>query len=358
MARTRSGFLSKTGLSPKGGVLFFAAGAAGVALAAALHYGARRTERANPPLGKFIDVDGVQLHYIERGEGQPVVLLHGQGLTAIDFETSGLLDLLSAKYRVIAFDRPGYGYSSRPRGKLWGPAAQAKLLRNALGRLGVERPTVVGHSWGTLVAIAMALEYPDYVRSLALLSGYYYPSLRFDVGLLSPPAIPVVGHIMRYTVSPLLGRLTWPLFVRRIFSPAAAAPRFAEFPVAMTLRPWQLRASAAEAALLIPAAAALRRRYAQLTLPVIIVAGAADRYVSTRWHSGRLHRKLPGSALRLVPGVGHMVHYSAPSEVIDAIDWAANADRARLTTEESVSVPQARTLGEQSRPTGNYLTGH
>ncbi|MBA2690082.1 MAG: alpha/beta hydrolase, partial [Burkholderiales bacterium] len=238
---------------------------------------------------------------------------------------SGVLDLAASNYRVIAFDRPGYGYSERPRSKLWSPRAQAELLRKALQRLDVERPIVLGHSWGTLVAIAMALQYPAEVRSLVLLSGYYFPTVRLDVPFAAQPAIPLLGDIMRYTVSPLLGRLIWPGLIKRMFAPANVPVHFKAFPVWMSLRPSQLRASAAESALMIPAVIALRRRYRELTMPVVIMAGADDRYVSARHHSERLHEELPHSDLRLAPGAGHMVHHLVPHEVMAAIDSAAEA---------------------------------
>src|SRR3712207_1589809 len=108
-----------------------------------------------------------------------------------DFTVSGLVDRLASRYREIAIDRPGYGYSTRPR-QLWTPRAHAGLFRDALAALGVGRATVLGHSWGTLVAVALALESLALVRGLVLLSGYYHPTLRADVFLLSPPAIPVI----------------------------------------------------------------------------------------------------------------------------------------------------------------------
>ena len=89
--------------------------------------------------------------------GETVVLLHGNGAMAEDFAISGLLDRLARRHRVVAFDRPGYGHSSRPRSTIWTAAAQGRLMRNALRQLGVARPVVVGHSWGTLVAAALAL---------------------------------------------------------------------------------------------------------------------------------------------------------------------------------------------------------
>lgn len=289
-------------------------------------YRTRKTERANPPLGKFMNVDGVRLHYVERGQGQPLVLLHGNGSMMQDFDISGLVELASADYRVIVFDRPGYGYSSRPRGiRIWNPKAQAQLLRKALQRLQVERPVVVGHSWGTLVALALALEYPAHVRSLVLLSGYYFPTFRPDVALFAPPAIPLIGDVMRYTISPLLGRLIWPGLLRTIFGPPPTPPRFkGQFPVWMALRPSQLRASAAESALMIPWAIKLRRRYHEIKMPVVIMAGSKDRFVSAK-HSARLHAAVPQSDFRLAPGMGHMVHHEAPREVRQAIDIAAAA---------------------------------
>src|SRR5215207_7346494 len=106
------------------------------------------------PLGRFIGVDGVRVHYIARGKGRPVVLIHGNGTMAEDFVICGLVDQLAKSYRVIAIDRPGFGHTDRPRHRVWTAAAQAHLLHRVLERLNVERPVIVGHSWGTLVALA------------------------------------------------------------------------------------------------------------------------------------------------------------------------------------------------------------
>jgi pimeloyl-ACP methyl ester carboxylesterase len=268
----------------------------------------------------------VRLHYLERGHGRPLVLLHGEGDMLQDFSLSGLIDIAADDYRVIAFDRPGYGYSQRPRTTIWTPQAQAKLLHKALRQLGVEQPVIVGHSWGTLVAIALALDFPDDVQSLVLLSGYYYPTPRADVALLSPPAIPLVGDLMRYTISPLISRALWPAVRHRMFGPARVPKRYAnEFPVWMALRPSQLRASAAEALLLIPATFSLRRRYHELTMPVVLMAGESDRHVDFHTQSERLHRQLPHSTLHITADGGHMLHHFAQDEVMAAIDQAVHA---------------------------------
>ena len=142
---------------------------AALALSALVNrYLAKKAERANPPIGRFITVNGVRLHYVERGTGTPLVLLHGNGSMIEDFQSSGLIDLAAKKYRVIAFDRPGFGHSDRPRSTIWTPEAQADLIAAALKEIGVPRAIVLGHSWGTLVALALAMKYPQEVQALVL----------------------------------------------------------------------------------------------------------------------------------------------------------------------------------------------
>jgi pimeloyl-ACP methyl ester carboxylesterase len=163
------------------------------------------------------------------------------------------------------------------------PQAQARLLNEALRQLGVDRAVVLGHSWGTLVAVALAANHPHTVRSPVLLSGFYFPRFRFDALFFSPPAIPLVGDVLRYTISPVLGLLIMPLLLRTIFGPPPVPARFKErFPLSLALRPWQIRASAAEAGLMIPCAARLRRHYRELPQPVMIMPGTDDR-IATTW---------------------------------------------------------------------------
>ncbi|MDB5809628.1 MAG: alpha/beta hydrolase [Betaproteobacteria bacterium] len=329
-------------------IALFAALACAVS-AIAIKIRAHEAERANPPRGKFVEVDGVCLHYRERGEGPPVVLLHGNGTMLQDYDISGLPALASQRYRTIEFDRPGFGHSDRPRGKRWGPRAQAALFRKAFERLGIVRPVVVGHSWGTQVALALALDHPAQVRSVVLLSGYYFPTFRLDVFFLSAPALPVIGDFMRYTISPWLGRLMWSSFVKKAFAPSAVPPRFAAFPMWMSLRPSQLRAAAAESALMIPDAFAFQSRYSELKMPVFIMAGAGDRIVDTRRQSMRLHRALPHSQLFVIPDAGHMIHHVVPQQVLGVIDAA---DRAAAVDNVTSIMPQLPETG-RSMPAHN-----
>ncbi|MGH1575334.1 alpha/beta fold hydrolase [Methylobacterium sp. P31] len=304
-------------------------GSAAVLGASALFTAAktREAERQTPPIGEFLTVDGVRLHYIERGRGEPLVLIHGNGMMIQDFLASGIVDDLANRYRVIIIDRPGYGYSDRPRG-LWTPRAHATLYQKALQQLGVTRAVVLGHSWGALVAVALALQAPQLVRSLVLASGYYYPTLRADVMLSSPVAIPGIGDVMRHTVSPVVGRLLQPAMIKAMFAPAAVPERFdREFPKPMMLRPVQLRASAEDAALMTPVTVELEKHYRDLKLPVVIIAGGDDQIVDLERQSKRLHNELPDSELVVVPGMGHMIQHLAPRQVIAAIDRASEPVR-------------------------------
>jgi pimeloyl-ACP methyl ester carboxylesterase len=307
-----------------------AAAAALASIALLVQRRARRAEQGHPPRGRFLDVDGVRLHYFEQGEGTPVVLLHGNGAMIEDWEISGVPALAAEGHRVIVIDRPGFGHSTRPRRRMWTAAAQAELLHQALKQLGVNRPIVVGHSWGTLAALALALAHPEDVRGLVLVSGYYFPTARADVPLLSPPAIPVLGDVMRYTISPLLGRALAPKIISKVFAPSPVPPRFAaEFPVDLALRPSQIRASAEDTALMIPAATMMNQRYGELGMPIAIMAGAGDEIVDVDRHSQRLHREIPGSELRVIAGGGHMIHHLAPREVVELIRRVEDRSRQR-----------------------------
>jgi pimeloyl-ACP methyl ester carboxylesterase len=271
-------------------------------------------KRRNPPVGRFIECDGVRLHYVEWGDAAApcVVLFHGNGAMIQDFAISGLVDLLARQNRVLCFDRPGFGHSQRPRFRIWTPRAQAALFAKALEQIGVRDPVVVGHSWGTLVAVALGLRGDYSVRGLVLASGYYFPTWRLDVWLLSGPAVPILGDLLRYTVAPIISLAILPLLLRKIFAPRPVPQSFKrEFPISLALRPKQLRAAAEESAFLIPAAAQLQSQYRHIKCPVRLFHGDQDHFIE-REQSRHLHQVLPRSVLHFVKDAGHMVHYADP----------------------------------------------
>jgi pimeloyl-ACP methyl ester carboxylesterase len=285
----------------RGGLLALA----GMALAGAatlVQRQSRQAERAYPPRGQFVTAGGARLHYVARGRGRPVVFLHGNGAMVEDLLISGILDQAAHRYRAVAFDRPGFGHSERPRGRQWTASAQASILPEAFRLLDIERPIVVGHSWGTLVALALGLDYPQQVSGLVLISGYYYPSPRVDVALFSPPAIPLLGDLLNHTVTPFIGEAIAPKLIEKMFAPQGVSPRFAnQFPVALTLRPSQIRAFTEDSAHMVTAAGILGERYRSLFPPTAILAGDADEIVSYR-QAQRLHGDVAGSRLEILKG--------------------------------------------------------
>jgi pimeloyl-ACP methyl ester carboxylesterase len=126
--------------------------------------------------------------------------------------------------------------------------------------------------------------------------------------------------------------------MRKIFGPAEEPQKFKrEFPKGLAVRSSQLRASAAESALLIPSASDLRAKYRELSMPVVIIAGESDRLVETAAQSARLHREVRDSTFHSVPGSGHMVHQTAMSAVMAAIDEAATAGKPKAQTVPSAA---------------------
>ena len=205
---------------------------------------------------------------------------------------------------------------------MWTPDAQAELIRRALERLGVSHAIVLGHSWGASVAVALALKAPKLVRGLVLASGYYYPTLRPDVIAMSAPALPLAGDLLLHTVAPLMSRLMWPLMMAKIFGPRSVPDKFGKFPKEMALRPSQIRASAAESGLMIPDAYHFQDRYAELKMPVVIIAGEEDRLIDIDTQSARLHADVKQSTFHRVSDSGHMIHQTATNRVMAAIDEA------------------------------------
>jgi pimeloyl-ACP methyl ester carboxylesterase len=289
-----------------------------------------------PTTFDFITIERTRLRYLDRGSGAPVVLLHGNGSMIEDYISSGIMEQAGPDYRFIAFDRPGFGHSERPRGRLWGPNEQASLIVRALADLEAERPIVVGHSWGALVALAMALESPDSVAGLVLMSGYYYPQSHPDTMTLP---FPFANDVMRHAVR----RMMAPNSLRRVFAPCPVPDQFRRtFPLPLAMRVSQMRAVDEEAAMLHLAAKALSPFYPDLRVPVFIIAGSQDRIVDTERHSARLHRELGVSTFLRVPYCGHMVHHSAPEEVAAAIDQLDQARRLRAATTRAAGTSPGR----------------
>lgn len=130
------------------------------------------------PQATYTHVDGVRLRYVDSAEGNPsdatkptVVLVHG---FASSLETwVSVIPALQPNYRVLAFDLKGFGWSERPQGD-YSNSAQAKLLLGLMRQRGIERASLVGHSWGTSVVLAAVVQAPSKVDRFVLIAPYAY----------------------------------------------------------------------------------------------------------------------------------------------------------------------------------------
>ncbi len=290
---------------------------------------ASAVEAAHPPSGQFVEVNGTRVHAWVAGEGPDVVLIHGAFGSLRDF-TFDLAPRLATRYRVVALDRPGLGYTGRVdagHARAFArtaetPAEQAALLAAAARALGAERPVVVGHSFGGIVAMAWALDQdPAAVVSLA------------GVALPWPGDL---GWIYQVNGTALGGALVAPLLsawapeaqlraaVRATFAPQPMPEGYADhMGLYMPLRLPAFRANARQVNRLRPHVVEMEKRYPALTLPIEIVHGDLDRTVPLAVHSGPLAGMIPSATLTILPGVGHMPHHADSEAAIAAVDRAA-----------------------------------
>ncbi len=144
-----------------------------------------------PPLPEhsaftFADVDypypvayfphgGSQVAYIDQGTGPPVVFIHGQGADLSSF--APVYPALAGHFRIIALDLPGFGKSDKPEPQI-SAEFYSDLIRTMIGELKLERPWLVGHSFGGLVALIYAEAFPADIAGMTLIdsAGFYdYP---------------------------------------------------------------------------------------------------------------------------------------------------------------------------------------
>lgn len=272
-----------------------------------------------------IVVDGLRLRYAESGAGRPVVLIHG-ALTGFEDMMMALGPDLSATHRLIAFDRPGMGGSETGPGlgSLW---AQAALLRKASLAMGLERPVLVGHSFGGSIAMAWAAGHPDEIAGVVALSALIYPEMRLEQLLMGPRAIGPGGDVLSYAAMPLDAMLM-PLLWRAMFLPQPMPDAFAEaFPVDEAGERARLRTTAREALHLTSDLARLVASLPFCSVPVRALAGGSD-LVANPQHSRMLAALTRSGRFEHLPGLGHMIHHFAQPAVAEAIA-SVDADQAR-----------------------------
>jgi uncharacterized protein (TIGR04551 family) len=290
-----------------------------------------------PAGAKFVDVDGVHVHYRDTGEGPAVVLIHGFGASSDSWAT--VTPELASHHRVIAVDLKGFGWTSRPEGD-YSPAAEAQLVWGLLDKLHVTDVAIVGHSWGSSVALAMAVAQPARVRRVALYSAYVYDDQ--------------VPSFFRWAEKPGLGELLFGLYYKQRIEDRAPLAYFDERWVT------QQRVDKVEADLdrpgTVAAALAVARRHhfsglhealKKLTRPVLLLWGENDEVTPLRF-GHRLASELANAEIRVYPRCGHIPMVEAHAQ--STRDLAAFLDK---DVAAPVATPPADPPADPAPPSPN-----
>jgi pimeloyl-ACP methyl ester carboxylesterase len=275
-----------------------------------------------PPLGQFVSVDGLRVHAFVAGTGPDLVMIHGASGNLRDF-TFSLIPKLTDRYRVIAFDRPGLGWSDPLPDANDSPVAQANHLYRAARALDVQNPIVLGHSYGGAVAMAWALEHDD-TAAVVMVSGASMPwegSIWYMHNVMGNP---VGAHTVVPLITAFAGNGTAEAAVQDIFRPDTMPAGYLDYiGASLTMRRASLTANSAQVAGLKPHIIEMAARYPALTLPIELIHGDTDTIVPLHVHSEPLSHLLPNAHLTVLPGTGHMPQHAQEQAVIDAIDRAA-----------------------------------
>lgn len=265
---------------------------------------------------RFLDVDGVRVHYQEAGDATaPVlVLIHGFASSTLVW-SKVFLRLAAAGFRVIAIDMLGFGYSGKPRNGEYTIAGQAGLLVGLLDRLKIKRATLVGSSYGGAVAATCALDYHHRVEKLVLI-GTVNNNRPLDYKLMRVFSSRVFGDV----VSPLLigsrrllrrrmkrvyDRHEWVLDERRVDArhlPLRASGT--QRAIIRTVRGWDAERISRDAHL--------------IKQPTLLLWGENDIEIPLA-DGERLHDQIPGSRLIVFLNCGHIPHEEYPEEFTNVV---------------------------------------
>lgn len=281
-------------------------------------------QRSYPQRGRMIEVTGARLNVVELGPrdscGLPVVMIHGASCN-LEVMRRPLGDLLARKHRVILIDRPGHGWSTRAGKEDSTPAAQGRMVEQALAKLDVGPVILVVHSWSGALGARMALDFPQRLAGLLMLAPVTHP-WRGGVGWYNKlVTTPLIGPLFAYTITLPLGLVLTQPGARGVFLPQTMPDGFVKNTATpLLLRPREFLANARDLMALKAAVAEQAPRYAEITVPTTVISGDADTIVSTRLHSRAFAAVVPDVKLIVLPGVGHMVQNAASELVMSEVE--------------------------------------
>lgn len=266
--------------------------------------------------------DDLSIAWAERGQGRPVVLLHGT-LTTLEDMTQTLGRKLDDRFHVLAFDRPGCGRSGVRRGRDAGLWNQAAVLSAAIDRLGLDRPILVGHSFGASVALAMGVRRPDAVAGVVALAPLVRPEVRLEQWLFGPRAMPTGGWFSAFSHR-TSDRALFPVLWRSMFLPQAMPERVAvDFPFRLAGRSESAVRAGEDALAAGPDLLRLSLLAASCRVPTVMMGGDRDVVVRNGVNGRMLAAVMPNARYVDLPGLGHMIHHFAAERVVEAIEALA-----------------------------------
>lgn len=280
-----------------------------------------RVDAKWPPAGRFVEADGARLHVREAGmAGSPrLLLIHGASSNLLEL-WGPLADEFSPLHRVIAYDRPGMGHSTRPARAGETLAVQARMAARVLEETGSGPAIVVGHSLGAAVSLRLAMERPELVSGLVLIAPACHPYPHPPAWWARLSAAPLIGHAFCGLLIPWLGPLLSSASIANNFWPAAVPVSYAnDAGVALIFRPRAFRASAQDVVASKREFAAQAPRYGDLFTPTIVITAEKDKIVSPKRHARALAGEMPAAELVIAPDTGHMPHRLRTDLVIAAI---------------------------------------
>ena len=272
----------------------------------------------------YVTVERLRVRYVESGSGQAVVMIHGNAGSIEDFEC-GTIETLASNYRVIAVERPGHGKTDRPNGKTVDVEYQARLLHQVLSSLSVTRPVLVGHSWGAALALSYALQYPTEVSALILVAPAAYPDAgesRFLEAMNKPP---VVGDVPLMLGRSFVGRQMLKAALRRAFFPQPLPEKYFRSAASLWLGRKQLKAYLDDESSLNASLRKFSKRYAEISIPVVILTGDHDQIVSPTENAYRLKDSITSAQLIELKDTGHEIPQTHPESINNALSLIRSA---------------------------------
>lgn len=267
---------------------------------------------------KFIDINGVNIHYKTFGTGEPVfILLHGFGASL--FSWHEVTAPLAEFGTVIAYDRPAFGLTERPlewEGESpYSQDSQVELVIGLMDTLGIEKATLVGNSAGGTISMLAALKYPERIESLILVDPAVYAGGGAPSWIRPLLKTPQMDHL-----GPLIARQFQTQGVEIIktawHDPSRIQPEtFEGYQKPLQVENWdkalwELTVSSRESG--------LAERLAEFDLPILVITGDDDRIVPTE-QSLQLAEELPNAELAVIPQCGHLPHEECPVEFMQAV---------------------------------------